>query len=105
MTFRVSTPVPDYTGVVGNCAFANGVYKGLVEPGPLGYFLQAGYTVEDLDEPEDTEPPVEPDPLPARSASKADWVAAAIARGMSEEDTEKLTRDELVALYTKEGGQ
>lgn len=46
--FRISTPVKDYTGVVGGCAFARGVYVGPVESGPLGYFRQAGYTVEEL---------------------------------------------------------
>ena len=46
--FRISTPVKDYTGVVGGCAFARGVFVGPVEPGPLSYFRQAGYTVEEL---------------------------------------------------------
>jgi hypothetical protein len=36
---------------------------------------------------------------PAKSASKADWKAYAIAQGVSEEDAEKATRDELAALY------
>lgn len=43
----------------------------------------------------------DPEPLarPAKSASKADWVAYAVQEGQSEEDATKATRDELAALY------
>jgi hypothetical protein len=76
--FRISTPVKDYTGVVGGCAFARGVYVGPVEPGPLGYFRQAGYTVEELPAAPadasgiDDETAVEPAPAkPAKARGKA----------------------------------
>lgn len=48
-TYRVSAPVAAFTGEVGKCHFVKGVYEGEVEDGPLAYFRQAGYTVEDLD--------------------------------------------------------
>lgn len=102
--YRISTPVADFTGVVANCAFGQGKYEGEVEPGPLHYFQGAGYTVEVLDEtPVETAAEDTADPLPGKAASKGDWVTAAVARGMSTEDAEKLTRDQLVEHLTKEG--
>lgn len=44
----------------------------------------------------------EPAPTPTRSASKADWVTFAVESGMSTEDAESMTRDELVAYYTED---
>ncbi|MGW6455026.1 hypothetical protein ACWF94_03725 [Streptomyces sp. NPDC055078] len=55
-----------------------------------------------------TEPDPEPEPVepkrPARSASKADWKAYAVAQGMAEADAEAATRDELAARFTEGGG-
>lgn len=42
--------------------------------------------------PEDMKPP-------ARSASKAEWVAYAVASGADQNDAEKLTKDELITQY------
>ncbi|MFD8685367.1 hypothetical protein [Streptomyces sp. NPDC059651] len=43
---------------------------------------------------------------PAKSASKADWVAYAISQGASEKDATTATRDELAAAYVDdEGGE
>lgn len=36
---------------------------------------------------------------PAKSASKADWVAYAVAQGATEAELEGLTKDELVSSY------
>jgi hypothetical protein len=47
-TYRVSTPVVDFTGEVGTCQFVKGVYEGEVPDGTLSYFETAGYTVEKL---------------------------------------------------------
>ncbi|MGW0933321.1 hypothetical protein [Streptomyces sp. NPDC002644] len=44
------------------------------------------------DEPETTK-------VPARSASKAEWVAYAVASGADQDDAEKLTKDELITQY------
>lgn len=116
MRYKITTPVPGHTEVIGGCAFANGVYEGAVDPGPLGYFRTQGYVVEKLD----TEPaaPVEAPVdeaavLPARSASKADWVDAATARAVAAgEDPDKaraaaeaLTKEQLVELLTPKGAQ
>lgn len=52
------------------------------------------------------EMPAEP-VRPAKSGSKADWVAYAVAQGMSEADSSAATRDDLAALYADvvaEGG-
>ena len=37
--------------------------------------------------------------LPARSASKADWTAHAVSAGMSAEDAEAMTRDQLAKHF------
>lgn len=39
------------------------------------------------------------DDTPAKSASKADWVAHAVARGMTETDADARTKEQLVELY------
>ncbi|MFG3037784.1 hypothetical protein ACGFYZ_12830 [Streptomyces sp. NPDC048330] len=40
---------------------------------------------------------------PARSASKAEWVAYAVALGGEQDDAEQLTRDQLAEQYGTEG--
>lgn len=47
----------------------------------------------------DDQPPAEPARRPAKSASKADWVAYAVTQGATEADATAATRDELAALY------
>jgi len=73
--YRISTPVPEFTGEVGGLAFAKGVYEGEVPDGPLAYFTAQGYTVEPLDEaPDEAEAPAEDeaaDKAPAKPATKA----------------------------------
>ena len=45
---------------------------------------------------------VPPEPKrPAKSASKADWVAYAVSQGAEEDDATAATRDELAALYAE----
>jgi hypothetical protein len=41
---------------------------------------------------------------PTKSASKADWKAYAIAQGMSEDEAEATSRDNLAAQYADEDG-
>lgn len=43
-----------------------------------------------------------PDDAPAKSASKADWVAFAVQNGMDESTAESQTRDALIAHFTQE---
>ncbi|MEV4053033.1 hypothetical protein AB0J55_17760 [Amycolatopsis sp. NPDC049688] len=114
--FRISTPVAEFTGEVGGCAFAKGVYEGEVGDGPLAYFRSQGYTVEELDEtpaePEATEPPApvltfadDPTIAPAGNASEADWRAHCLAIGATQDQVKDLKRDqlkELAATITKE---
>lgn len=45
------------------------------------------------------QPPAEPVKRPAKSASKADWVAYAVSQGATEADANSATRDELAARY------
>lgn len=48
--YRISAPVSDFSGDVGGCHFAKGVYEGEVGEGPLAYFTAQGYTVEEAEE-------------------------------------------------------
>lgn len=52
------------------------------------------------------EPDAEPVEVtrPAKSASKADWVAYAVAQGAEQDEAESMTRDELAALFADGGG-
>lgn len=50
--YRIHTPVPGHTEVIGTVAFANGVAECEAEPtaAPLMYFRAQGYAIEELDE-------------------------------------------------------
>lgn len=108
--FRISTPVRDFTGEVGGCAFAKGVYEGEVQPGPLAYFRAQGYSVVELDEtPAEPEQPPAPeltfadDPKvpPAGNASEADWRFHCLAIGATDDQVKDLKRDQLKELAAK----
>lgn len=114
--YRITAPVAEYGDITGGCQFAKGVYEGPVEPGPLAYMRGAGYTVEPVDAEPD--PPHDPSAetsgerpsLPARSAAKPDWVAAAVVRALAEDPTvdeaeiraaaEANTKEQLIELLT-----
>ncbi len=101
---RITTPVPGFSGNVAGVDFAGGVAEVDPSPGALAYFRRHGYGVEQVDEdPGDDQ---DADKVPARSASKADWRVYAIAHGMTEQDADAATRDELAARYhdAREGG-
>src|SRR5690606_41847724 len=53
----------------------------------------------DQAEPEEAGPVEDGADRPARSATKAAWVAYAIARGMPETEAKAMTRDQLAARY------
>lgn len=111
--YRITTPVEGFTGTVGGLDFSKGAYEGDVPAGPLGYFEQAGYGVEEIDaDPVEADKPVDPPepPVvapPAKSAKKEDWVKFAVEHRQADPvEADKLTRDELVAAYgTQEGEQ
>ncbi|NUT31534.1 MAG: hypothetical protein HOV79_00515 [Hamadaea sp.] len=127
--FKVTTPVADFTGEIAGVAFAKGVAEVEAplplerlddgaqltraqraereaigaDPGyrAMAYFRAQGYGIERLDvepepDPEDDEPGDKP---PARSASKAEWKAYAAAHGMSDEDADKTSRDDLAEKF------
>ena len=85
------------------------------------HMVQSGYLIHPVDEdaaaedepaaeevetddlePSDVDGDGTVDELPKRSASTEVWRAFAVEHGMAEADAEALTRDELVAQYTKE---
>ena len=63
--YRIHTPVPGHTEVIGTVAFAKGVAEVEAEQtaAPLMYFRAQGYTIEELDEDGEWVPEA---PLPPR---------------------------------------
>lgn len=128
MRYKVTTPVPGWTGQVGMVAFAHGVavVEADYDAAAMAYFHAQGYGIEELGADADTSLIVvqgsEVDALraenerlrtdlaaaraavarPALSGSKADWKAYAIAMGVPEDEADKATRDDLAARFTKE---
>lgn len=97
--FLVTTPVADFSGALGGVMFSNGraVVDEDTHPSELAY-CQARYVVEPYVEEEPAAEEVE-DPMPRKSASKADWVAYAVEHGVDPAEAEALNRDQLVELF------
>lgn len=112
---RITTPVPDHSGVVGNVFITDGVghADSVVHAAEIAYCRRNGYTVEELPgeaNPEvaaeieatnsdDTEP-AGGEATPRRNGSAEAWRAYAVAHGMSADEAEQLTRDQLVERFT-----
>lgn len=122
--FEIRTPQRDFTGRIGPVSFADGVARvqfdnarderGVavaeelaVSPGrSLVLFAQRrrGYTVTELDADgkpltagdEDQAPAAG---TPARGATKAEWKAYAIGKGIPEAKAESVTRDQLAEHF------
>lgn len=106
--FEIAAPAAGFTGESAGVAFAKG--KATVEVTTpelrraVAYFRQNGYVVVDLDELEaasEADPAEEEtaDPPPTRSATKAEWKAYALVRGVDEAEAEKTTRDDLAERF------
>lgn len=88
--FNVKTPVKGFSGHVAGVDFANGEGE-TDDQNAVAYFHRHGYAV--AEETQDA------GKRPAKSASKADWVAYAVATtDLTTEDAEAMTRDELAEL-------
>jgi hypothetical protein len=106
-THRITTPEPGHDGPVGHVVFVNGVAEldEAAHAGELAYFRGAGYGVEELAEERDVDGDGVVDKLPRKNASEASWREFAVAHGVSREDADVMTRDELVAHFSKEEGK
>jgi len=94
--YRISAPVADYDGTVGEYKFAKGVYEGDITDAALSYFRTAGYGVEDL-----TVDPDGPGGLPAKAAVRGEWEQAARDLGISDEEIAAASnKDQLIDLVT-----
>ncbi|MET7450679.1 hypothetical protein ABZT03_02060 [Streptomyces sp. NPDC005574] len=89
----ITAPVEGYSGAgVGGLMFEDGCAE-TDNPAVISYARRHGYTVEgDEDGPQDTKPP-------ARSASKAEWVAYALTQGAEQAAAERLTKEQLAEQY------
>lgn len=95
--FDVAAPVADFDGEVGGVRFAAGraVIDDTTHAAALAYCRGAGYAVAEVEGEQDGTPA-----LPKKSASADTWRAYAVANGMTAEEAETLTRDQLVERFT-----
>ena len=100
--------VQQFVPCVIEIPFSNGVatVDGDTHAAALRYFRQAGYGVEELADEPAARAADDTDKLPAKSASKVEWKAYAIAHGVDEAEAEKTSRDDLAARFhaALEGG-
>lgn len=119
--FLVQTPEPDHTGLVGNVYFQGGVAEvdDVVHAAELGYMRAAGYHIQAVgsagademieaaglavDEPAPDEPiagATGPEVVkPKKAAAVGDWRAYAQSQGMSAEDADAMTKNQLVERF------
>jgi len=98
MRYQVTAPVKGVNATVAGVLLADSVGETDSEAA-VAYFRRHGYTVVPLAVPA-TEPAEEaPAELPARSASKSTWVAYATRAGMTADEADQLTRDQLAERY------
>jgi hypothetical protein len=103
--YRVTTPVADYSGALGDLVFTRGeaIANDEDHAAELAYAEARGYGIEPYDEPAAVEDPAdEPDPdgMPRKSASTEAWRQYATGVGdLTEEQIADMSRDQLVAHY------
>lgn len=107
--YTVKTPVPLFTGSVGNVDFVKGEAKvhGDERSAELAYFRQAGYVVEEIVPAVEPEVSDDNDPItpPPGNASAEAWREHVLAIGAAHEivadQVKDLTRDQLKELAAK----
>lgn len=97
MRYRITTPEPEFRGEVAGVVFTDGAGE-TDNRAALAYFSRKGYGVHPIEAA-----PAATDGKPRKSASKADWLAYAVAQGVAEADADQLTRDQLVERFANEG--
>jgi hypothetical protein len=92
--YKVTTPADKHTGQVGKVHFADGMATVDADEhaAELAYFRQAGYLVEPVEAPAGAPEPQRP----AGNASKDEWVAFAVARGMPEDQAKAANKADLI---------
>lgn len=107
---RITTPVEDHNGAVGNVFITQGVAFADTEvhAAEIAYCRANGYTITELEasppavEPDDDLDDDEPaaDKTPRRNGAVQAWRDYAVAHGMTADEAESLTRDQLVERFT-----
>lgn len=93
MGYQVTVPLAQVRRTDGSYVhvYEGGLLPADVAPDVLAHLVDGNLVVEvSVDEPVDE---------PAGNASHDDWVAYAVSQGMSEDEAEALSRDELRDLY------
>lgn len=109
----VATPAPGHTGQVGGVHFQDGVAEidDTTHAAELAYMRGAGYDVREVvaessapeDEPELSEPVESDAAKPKKTAAVGEWRVYATTQGMSAEDADALTKNQLVERFADEG--
>lgn len=105
--YRVTTPVADYSGALGDLVFTHGeaLANDSDHAAELAYAKARGYGIEPYDQPAPAdEPAEEPDTgeggAPKKSASTDVWRQYATSVGdLTEDQIADMSRDQLVAHY------
>jgi hypothetical protein len=112
--FTVTAPVAEFNGDVAGLVFRAGeaVADGDADARALAYCRRHGYTVTPTSKKTTatkaaaSTPAAEPgggEPTqPKGNASKAEWVAYAVAQGADHDEADAMTRDDLAAKYGKD---
>lgn len=101
--YRVTTPVEDYAGRVGEVVFADGV--ALVpdtRTAELAYFQARGYGVEEVADEDSAAAESDVPVMPKKSASTEawrTWAADPNGGGITSDEAAELSRDELVEMF------
>lgn len=103
MRLKITTPVEDHNGAVGAVLITHGVGYADSEAhaSEIAYCRRNGYTVTEIEAAPAPEPeePAEA-PMPRKSGSAEAWRTYAVEHGLSAEEAEALTRDQLVERFT-----
>lgn len=102
--YRVTTPVADYFGALGDLVFTRGEALANDEDhaAELAYARSRGYGIEPYDRPtvEPAESDTDEDGMPKKSASTEVWRQYAAGVGdLTDDQIADMSRDQLVAHY------
>jgi hypothetical protein len=106
----VLTPVPGVNDDVGRVHFSNGVAEidDTVHAAELNYMRNAGYIIREPDETaeepavDDPQPAAEAGDKPKKTAPVAEWRAYAVTQGLSVEEADALTKNQLVERFASD---
>ena len=106
----VTAPAAGYTGDVGAVHFRDGVAEAdtVNHSAELTYMRNAGYLIDEppeVEAPDDSAEPAEELAQPSKpkvAQPVADWRAYAVSKGLSVDEADAMTKNQLVERFTDE---